>query len=111
MQGMGGLARYGAMPVDLDGDSSPPMSATGWRDRATGARKTPWTVDKRFDVGSRRAPGRPRLLHDGAAVLGRMGEPSHSVQVRGGVTVLRPWRPVSEAEAAGGDRPISCANN
>ena len=53
--------------------------------------------------GSRRAP------RTASATSRRSGRPRphgravHSVQVRGGVTVLRPWRPVSEAEAAGGD--------
>ncbi|MCY4661847.1 MAG: hypothetical protein OXF93_18885, partial [Acidobacteria bacterium] len=109
MQDIGGLVPHGALPFDMGGqlaaDVGYGMSGPGGRGTGTpyaglsqsgvGYRALRygwrWTVDQRFDVGveGARQDGLGNAfghLGDGAAGLGRTGEPAHSVQVRGGVT-------------------------
>ena len=109
MQDLGGLVRQGALPFDLGGllaaDIGYGMAGPGGRGTGTpyaglsqsgvGYRALRygwrWAVDQRFDVGveGSRQEGLGNAfghLGQGAAAFGRMGEPAHSVQVRGGVT-------------------------
>ena len=105
MQDMGGLVPYGATPFDMGGqiaaDIGYGMAGPGGRGTGTpyaGVMQSGagyqamrygwrWTVDQRFNVSVEGAQqgglsGFSGGFNDGG--LGRLGESSHSVQLRGG---------------------------